>query len=255
MSPMRALLPSALAALPFPGSLMVAFVVPFIVLGCGERGSAPDAERAAGAPLVRTRFVALPAADGAALGSEVRVLETGEQGASTVVLLHGARFDADTWRELGTLERLADLGWRALAVDLPGFGRSPRPAGRTDAHEELDGLFEALGVGRAVVVAPSMSGRHALGLLERRPERFLGLVAVAPVVPEGFAAPPPERAPPALVVCGSADRLVSAQQADALGEALGAHLVELEGASHACYLDRPEAFHRALTAFLEELAP
>ena len=38
----------------------------------------------------------------------------------TVLLLHGAAFSSSTWSDLGTLQLLAAMGHRALAIDIPG---------------------------------------------------------------------------------------------------------------------------------------
>ncbi|MFC7876317.1 alpha/beta fold hydrolase [Isoptericola sp. NPDC057391] len=49
------------------------------------------------------------------------------RGDRTVVLLHGFMGSSDSWRRVGAA--LADDGWRVLAPDLPGHGRSaPDPA-------------------------------------------------------------------------------------------------------------------------------
>lgn len=40
-------------------------------------------------------------------------------GARNVLLLHGAKYSAQTWEDLGTLAVLADAGFRVAAVDLP----------------------------------------------------------------------------------------------------------------------------------------
>ena len=56
------------------------------------------------------------------LGSRLHFLTAGDRSAPVVLLLHGARFSSQTWRELGTLELLARKGYRAMALDLPGYG-------------------------------------------------------------------------------------------------------------------------------------
>ena len=59
---------------------------------------------------------------------------------------------------------------------------------------------------------------------------------------------------PALVLWGAEDRVLSLDVARTLVERLPeAELVVLEGASHPCYLDRPERFHEVLLAFCERV--
>lgn len=41
------------------------------------------------------------------------------EGARNVLLLHGAKYSAQTWLDLGTLSLLAGEGYRVAAVDLP----------------------------------------------------------------------------------------------------------------------------------------
>jgi abhydrolase domain-containing protein 14 len=94
-----------------------------------------------------------------------------------------------------------------------------------------------------------MSGTFALPLAERAPERFGGLVPIAPAPP---AAPEALRAftAPVLVVWGSEDSLRPVSEAAQLAALFpDAETLVLEGARHPCYLDRPDEFHARLSAF------
>lgn len=183
-------------------------------------------------------------------GSAIHFLEAGQGG--TVLLLHGARYSSETWRELGTVELLARQGYHVLALDLPGFGASEDS--ETPPERFLASLLPLLVDRPVVVVSPSMSGRFSLPLLEHRPGYVAGFVAVAPAGLAGHLEALRGAETPALVIWGKEDKVVPPKESRALAEALpNSRRVELEGAGHACYLDRPEAFHRELLMFLKGL--
>ena len=183
-------------------------------------------------------------------GARIHHLEEGE--GPVVLLLHGQRFRAETWRELGTLSRLARAGFRALALDLPGYGESPEAPGI--AREAfLAAWLEAAGVERAVVVSPSMSGSFALPFWVEHGDRVAGFVAVAPVGIERFAESLRGHGSPTLCVWGSEDAVVPIERADELASAVTNGRVEvIEGGAHPCYLDDPDRFHALLVEFARE---
>jgi len=180
----------------------------------------------------------------------VHGLVAGPEDGPPVLLLHGARFDSSTWAELGTLELLASAGFRALAVDLPGFGKSP--ASELGPAEFAGLLVRSACQGRPVLVAPSMSGRFALPLIAKQPELVAGFVAVAPVgIPQHVDAL--SRAGlPTLAIWGELDRVVPLEHADLLvARVPGAAKAVLAGARHPSYLDSPDEFHRLLIDFVQ----
>jgi pimeloyl-ACP methyl ester carboxylesterase len=83
----------------------------------------------------------------------------------TVVWIHGLSGSWQNWLE--NLPEFASLGYRCIAMDLPGFGASEMPAEKITISgyaAAVDELLRVLGVTRAVVVGNSMGGFIGLEL-------------------------------------------------------------------------------------------
>lgn len=109
-------------------------------------------------------------------------------GGDVVLLVHGNVSSALFWQQ--TLLGL-DPAWRALAVDLRGFGGTdPAPVDATrgvrDWSDDLDALLVALAAERVHLVGWSMGGGVVLQHLLDHPDRVASVALVAPVSPYGF---------------------------------------------------------------------
>jgi pimeloyl-ACP methyl ester carboxylesterase len=111
-------------------------------------------------------------------GATVNYAEVGE--GETVLFVHGL---AGCWRNW--LENLPHFGqgYRAVALDLPGFGDSPMPEWEISmaAYGRLIHQFcDALGIDRvAMLVGNSMGGFVATEAVIQQPDRFQRLVLVS----------------------------------------------------------------------------
>lgn len=99
----------------------------------------------------------------------------------TILLLHGWPEIAYTWRFV--MPTLVAAGYRVLAPDLRGFGRSSAPAGveRYDIAQlqaDVTGLLDALGIPKATVVGHDWGGILAWHLALAVPDRLDGVVGV-----------------------------------------------------------------------------
>jgi abhydrolase domain-containing protein 14 len=185
-------------------------------------------------------------------GHKLHRITSGPEEGRSVLLLHGAAFNSGTWQKLGTLDVLAEAGYRAVAIDLPGFGKSA--AQRVDPKTFLVELLGQLEIGRPVVISPSMSGGVSFPLILHHPELVSGFVPIAPVGETEYAGKLKDSPVPALVVWGERDRLFPASRAEVLAASFArAQVVILPGAKHPAYLDQPELFHEALLKFLATL--
>jgi abhydrolase domain-containing protein 14 len=190
--------------------------------------------------------------DVAISGKKLHYLENGSSSAPTVLLLHGARYSSDTWKTLGTIEKVAAAGYHVVALDLPGYGQSE--ASPIEPEAFLSEAMTTLGIRQAVVVSPSMSGQFSFPLLVSAPEKVAGFVPVAPAGSERYLRQLKKVKVPTLVIWGEKDTIIPIEKSDAIVAAIeDAKRVILKGASHPCYLDRPEEFHQALLAFLQSL--
>jgi pimeloyl-ACP methyl ester carboxylesterase len=117
-----------------------------------------------------------------------------EQGSGPLVLLvHGFPESWYSWRH--QLPALAAAGYRAVAIDVRGYGRSSKPAA-TDAYRMLDlvadnvAVVHALGEESAVVIGHDWGAAVAANSALLKPEVFraVGLLSV-PYTPRGGPRP------------------------------------------------------------------
>jgi pimeloyl-ACP methyl ester carboxylesterase len=101
----------------------------------------------------------------------------------TVVLLHGKNFPASYWEP--TIRFLSARGYRVIAPDQIGFGKSSKPAHYQYSFQQLarntNAVLDAVGAVRVSVVGHSMGGMLATRYALTYPERVEKLVLVNPI--------------------------------------------------------------------------
>jgi pimeloyl-ACP methyl ester carboxylesterase len=111
-------------------------------------------------------------------GHRVHYLVEGPGGGPAVVLVHGLGGSAEEWHNLA--HHLAKAGFRVYLPDLPGFGRSEKPAdfsySVSDQAEVVVGFLDALGLKQVNLGGTSMGGWIAQIVASRHPERVRRLV-------------------------------------------------------------------------------
>jgi pimeloyl-ACP methyl ester carboxylesterase len=99
-----------------------------------------------------------------------------------VLLLHGFPESWYSWRH--QLGALADAGYRAVALDMRGYGRSSKPVSVheyriTELVADVVGVVHALGEGTAIVVGHDWGAPVAWTAAWTRPEVFLAVAALS----------------------------------------------------------------------------
>jgi len=102
-------------------------------------------------------------------GQRFHLLEWGDPGAPTVLLLHGNSHTAHTW-DLVSLALASD--YHVVAIDQRGHGDSEWPRDGdmtvTAMSGDVEVLWDVLNLGRCRVVAHSRGGRAVMAVLARR---------------------------------------------------------------------------------------
>lgn len=105
-------------------------------------------------------------------GRNVRYLEEG--AGVPAILVHGSSLgsSADVFRR--NLRALGAQGIRAIAVDLPGFGKSDGADGMSGAERKnfLLRFMDALGLERAALIGHSAAGNAVVNLALAQPQRI-----------------------------------------------------------------------------------
>jgi pimeloyl-ACP methyl ester carboxylesterase len=121
------------------------------------------------------------------------VAPTGAPNGRTALLFHGRNFPASYWKDV--IAGLAADGYRVIATDQIGFGKSSKP----DIPANLDqfarnnlALLDFLHIDQVDLIAHSMGGMMAVRFVRTYPERVRKLVLEAPIGLEDyrFTVPP-----------------------------------------------------------------
>jgi len=122
-------------------------------------------------------------------GLRMAYVEAGPADGEPVVLMHGE----PTWSLLyrTQIARLAEAGYRAIAPDLIGFGRSDKPTDRSvftyARHVEWvrQCLFDKIGLSGITYVGHDWGGLIGLRLAAEHPDRFARFIATNTGLPTG----------------------------------------------------------------------
>ena len=135
-------------------------------------------------------FVARYAEIANAAGPPLRLhyLDEGPRDAAPVLLLHGEPSWCYLYRKM--IPELVARGHRVLAPDLIGFGRSDKPAARSDYTFErhvdwMSDWLTKLDLKGITLFCQDWGGLIGLRLVARFPERFAGVVAANTGLPVG----------------------------------------------------------------------
>jgi epoxide hydrolase A/B len=112
-----------------------------------------------------------------------------------VILVHGWPEIAYSWRN--QIHALADAGFRVIALDLKGFGRSDAPMDKSlydIAHitSDLAALLDALNIEKAVFCGHDWGGACVWSMGQWRPERVAGIIGLCTPLRPRPPAPPIE---------------------------------------------------------------
>jgi pimeloyl-ACP methyl ester carboxylesterase len=105
----------------------------------------------------------------------------------TVVLLHGRNFPSSYWAPV--IKTLTEAGFRVVAPDQIGFGKSSKPQGElhfdTLARNTI-ALLDHLHIGQFELIAHSMGSMLGVRIARTSPDRVAHLVLTAPIGLEDY---------------------------------------------------------------------
>lgn len=105
----------------------------------------------------------------------IHYYEGGPDDAQTLLMVHGFAANKDNWLRFA---RHLSQDYRVIALDLPGFGASDKPAGSYDVGtqtERLANVVQALQIDKLHLIGNSMGGHISALYAARYPDQVLSL--------------------------------------------------------------------------------
>ena len=125
-------------------------------------------------------------------GLRIHFLDEGEKDAAPILLMHGEPSWCYLYRKM--IPVLVGAGYRCIAPDLIGFGRSDKLANRDDYSYQfhvdmMNGFFRQLNLNGVTLFAQDWGGLIGLRILADNPEHFTRLVVANTGLPTGDHSP------------------------------------------------------------------
>jgi pimeloyl-ACP methyl ester carboxylesterase len=109
---------------------------------------------------------------------ELFIQEMGPPDGEAILFIHGTAAWSGLWRE--TMTPLAEAGFHCIAIDIPPFGYSERPAtpsyGNKDQATRIVALMDALGIQHAILMGHSFGGGATMETALMIPKRIDALI-------------------------------------------------------------------------------
>ena len=134
----------------------------------------------------KPQYAEVPDGEGGML--RVHYLDEGPREAAPVLMMHGEPSWSYLYRKM--IPPIVDAGYRAVAPDLVGFGRSDKPAKREDytyqRHVDwMIGFLQATDLRNVTLVCQDWGGLIGLRLVAEHHDRFKRVVAANTFLPTG----------------------------------------------------------------------
>lgn len=115
-------------------------------------------------------------------GNRIHLVENGPEDGLPVIMIHGFPESWYSWRH--QVAAIGDAGYRAIAIDVRGYGRSASPAAieayaMTALVGDVVAIIDDLGVGDAVVFGHDWGAPIAWNTALLRPDRVRGVAGLS----------------------------------------------------------------------------
>ncbi|BDB98999.1 alpha/beta fold hydrolase [Saccharolobus caldissimus] len=184
-------------------------------------------------------------------GLKIHYIEYGD--GKPVLLFHGARFNARTWEQTGTISAIASTSYKAISVDFPGFGKSEGSKSE-DLSEFIYSFMNTMKIDKAILLGASMGGEAVLGFSVKYTNLVSGLILVGAVGVKRYSNLLYKLTGiPILLIWGANDNVSPKENYELILNKLKDAKLEIVGSQHACYLDDPVTFNQKIVEFLKGL--
>ncbi|WP_434564747.1 alpha/beta hydrolase [Thermoanaerobacterium thermosaccharolyticum] len=182
-------------------------------------------------------------------GAKIHYLISGDGEKDTVLLLHGKKFTADDWRNAGIVDYINNEGYKVVAVEVPGYGKSEM---LDIPYEEFIKKFaDDLNLDKFHIVGPSFSGEISIKFALKYQDMLKSLVIIDSINVDKYKERLKEIKVKTLIVWGKKDDVAPYEFAMMLKENIpDAKIYTFEELGHTCYLKEPKVFSKELIDFL-----